>query len=48
MVQQWRPAADTVAWYTPRYFIVVKWQSQDRAAVGELVRGLQKQFSAEK
>jgi len=48
MVQQWRPAADTVVWYTPRYFIVVKWQSQDRSAVSALVRGLQKQFSAQK
>lgn len=44
MVQTWRPAADTVVWYTPRYFVVVRWQSADRAAVGALVRVLEKQF----
>ena len=48
MVQQWRPAADTVVWYTPRYFIVAKWRSPDRAAVAALIRDLQKQFVEEK
>lgn len=44
MVQSWRPAADTVVWYTPHYFVMVKWQRADRAAVGALVRALEKQF----
>jgi hypothetical protein len=44
MVQRWRPIADTVVWYTPRYFVVVKWQSPDRAAVSALIRDLQKEF----
>jgi len=48
MVQRWRPAADTVVWYTPRYFVVVKWQSADRAAVGALVRSIEKQFQEQK
>lgn len=42
MVQRWRPQANTVVFYTPRYFVVVKWQSLDRAAVTELVRALEK------
>jgi hypothetical protein len=45
LVQRWRPAADTVVWYTQRYFVVVRWRGADRAAVGALVRGLQKQFA---
>jgi hypothetical protein len=48
MVQRWQPAADTVVWYTPRYFVVVKWQSADRAAVGALIRSLEKQFQEQK
>ena len=48
LVQRWRPVADTVVWYTPRYFVVVKWQSPDRGAVGALIRALQKQFAEEK
>jgi hypothetical protein len=48
LVQQWRPAADTVVWYTPRFFVVVKWQSPDRSAVGAFIRALQKQFAEEK
>jgi hypothetical protein len=48
MVQEWRPAADTVFWYTPRYFIVVKWSGSERAAVSELVHALEKQFAQDK
>jgi hypothetical protein len=48
MVQRWRPAADAVVWYTPRYFVVVKWQSADRAAVGGLIQALEKQFLQQK
>jgi hypothetical protein len=48
VVQRWRPVADTVVWYTPRYFVVVKWQSPDRSAVAAFIRILQKQFGEEK
>jgi len=48
LVQRWRPVADTVVWYTPRYFVVVKWQGPDRSAVGAFIRALQKQFAEEK
>jgi len=48
LVQRWRPLADTVVWYTPRYFVVVKWQSTDRSAVAAFIRALQKQFADEK
>ena len=48
LVQRWRPVADTVVWYTPRYFVVVKWQSPDRSAVGAFISALQKQFAEEK
>jgi len=48
MVQRWRPTADAVVWYTPRYFVVIKWQSADREAVGALIRSLEKQFQEQK
>jgi hypothetical protein len=48
MVQEWRPVADTVVWYTPRYFIVVMWRSSDRNAVSAFVRAIEKQFAEDK
>jgi hypothetical protein len=48
MVQDWRPVADTVVWYTPRYFVAVKWRSSDRGAVSAFIRALEKQFTEEK
>jgi len=45
MVQQWRPVADTVVWYTPRYFVVVRWRSAEPAAVKALIQELEKQFA---
>lgn len=48
MVQDWRPVADTVVWYTPRYFIVVKWLGSDRSAVSAFIHALEKQFAEEK
>jgi hypothetical protein len=44
MAQRWQAVADTVVWYTPRYFVVVKWQSSDRLSVSTLIRALEKQF----
>lgn len=43
MVQQWRPAADTVVWYTPRYFVVVGWKNAERDAVRAMIRELEKE-----
>jgi hypothetical protein len=48
MVQDWRPAADAVVWYTARYFVVVRWRNTDRAALGVFVRAVEKQFAQEK
>ncbi len=48
MVQQWRPIADTVVWYTPRYFVMVRWRSADRTAISAFIRVLQKQFAEER
>lgn len=48
MVQDWRPVADTVVWYTPRYLVTVKWSNSDRNAVGAFVRAIQKQFAEDR
>jgi hypothetical protein len=48
MVQKWRPAADTVVWYTPRYFVVVRWRNTERTAIGALIRALENQFAETK
>jgi hypothetical protein len=48
MVQKWRPAADTVVWYTPQYFVVVRWHGGDKAMVSALIRALEKQLAEEK
>jgi hypothetical protein len=48
MVQEWRPVADTVVWYTPRYFVAVKWRNSDRSAVSAFVRAIEKQFAEDK
>jgi hypothetical protein len=45
MVQQWTPVPNAVVWYTPRYFVVTRWQRTDRDAVKALIRGMQKQFA---
>jgi hypothetical protein len=44
MVQRWRPEANTLVFYTPIYFVTVKWQSEDRSAVQALVRTLEKEL----
>jgi hypothetical protein len=48
MVQKWRPVADTVVWYTPQYFVVVRWHGGDRSMISALIRALEKQFAEEK
>lgn len=47
LAQRWRPAANTVFFYTPHYFAVVTWESNDRAAVTALVRALEKRLQSE-
>ncbi|MDQ6700886.1 MAG: hypothetical protein M3Z36_11970 [Acidobacteriota bacterium] len=42
LVQKWRPSANTVTFYTDRYFIVVDWDGADRVALRSLVTALQK------
>jgi hypothetical protein len=45
MVQKWRPQANTVVFYTDRYFVVVKYDAADRAPVTALITSLQKRLS---
>ena len=37
LTQRWRPSADTVFFTQGRYFVVVKWQQADRAALQKFV-----------
>lgn len=41
MAQRWRPSADTVFFNRGRYFVVIKWQQADRAALRDFVRELE-------
>ena len=41
LAQRWRPSADTVFFNQGVYFVVVKWQSAERAALQEFVRELE-------
>ena len=45
MVQKWRAQANTVVFYTDRYFVVVKYEAADRAPVTALITTLQKFLS---
>ena len=42
MMQQWKAAADTVAFFNARYFVVISWDRVDRAALKALVGKLEK------
>jgi hypothetical protein len=44
LVQRWRPSADTVFFYAGRYFVVVKWEDADRAALRSFVQDLEKRI----
>ena len=44
VVQRWRPEADTVFFYSGRFFVVVKWQAADRKALQAFVSELEKKF----
>ena len=41
IVQRWHPSADTVFFDKGRYFVVVKWQEAQRAALQSFVRQLE-------
>ena len=41
LAQRWRPSADTVFFTQGRFFVVVKWQQADRAALQDFVRALE-------
>ena len=42
MMQRWKPEPDTVALFTARYFLVVRWGKVERAALTALVGRLEK------
>ncbi|MBZ5581614.1 MAG: hypothetical protein LAQ30_05305 [Acidobacteriia bacterium] len=44
LAQRWRPSADTVFFNRGQYFVVVKWQSADRAALKSFVEELEKRI----
>ena len=44
LAQRWRPSADTVFFSAGRYFVVVKWQAAERAALQSFVRELEKRL----
>ncbi len=48
LVQKWRPAANTVTFYTDRYFTAVNWEGADRVALRSLVAALQKSLTEPK
>jgi hypothetical protein len=43
-VQRWKPAPDSVFFYSGRFFVLVKWQTADRRALQEFVGALEKKF----
>jgi hypothetical protein len=44
VMRRWTPTADTVAFESDRFFVVVRWQAAERAALQEFVRGLQQRM----
>lgn len=46
--QRWRPSADTVFFYRDQYFVVIKWQDADRAALKNFVDELEKRLGRPK
>jgi hypothetical protein len=45
LAQRWRPSADTVYFNRGRYFVVVKWQEADRAALRSFLRALEERIA---
>jgi hypothetical protein len=48
LAQRWRPSADTVFFYSGRYFVVLKWADADRKALQAFVAELQKRIGTSK
>jgi hypothetical protein len=48
LAQRWRPSADTVFFYTGRFFVVVKWEDADRKALQAFVAEVQKRLGKPK
>ena len=46
MMQRWRAEANSVAFFNRHYFVVVRWESADRAALTALVGALEKSLPA--
>jgi len=46
LTQRWRPSADTVFFNVRRYFVVVKWQTDDRKSLQQFVHDLQVKLSS--
>jgi hypothetical protein len=44
VVQRWTPAADTVFFYSGRFFVVVRWEAADRKALQAFVSELEKRI----
>jgi hypothetical protein len=44
VVQRWKPAPDTVFFYSDRFFVLVQWQTADRKALQEFVGAMEKKF----
>jgi len=44
VVQRWKPAPDTVFFYSDRFVVVIKWHSADRKALQAFVGELEKKF----
>jgi hypothetical protein len=44
-VQRWQTAADTVFFYSDRYFVVVQWETAERKPLQEFVAALEKKLS---
>ncbi len=41
LVQRWKPAPNSVVFYTPRYFVTVEWRLNDREALRSLIAKLE-------
>jgi|SRR5689334_23073296 hypothetical protein len=48
VVQRWKPAPDTVFFYSDRFVVVIRWESADRKALQGFVGELEKRFQEAK
>jgi hypothetical protein len=46
-VQKWKPEANTVVFYSERYFAALDWAGVDRAQAGSLVRAIEHAIGAQ-